>query len=1477
MNKLQKFWHMLVIAALLASIPVGTALADSTAQLLSFSQDWSNAGLITTNDDWSGVPGIVGYRGDALTAATGTDPQTLLSDDSPGVVDVNANQTNPISFTTGGVTEFALANPVIALSGSGTADAPYILVNINTTGKEDISVSYNVRDIEASADDAIQQVALHYRVGSSGTFTNVAAGYVADATEVTTDTKVTAVSVTLPAAADDKPLVQLRIMTTNAAGNDEWVGIDNVSITGTDIVILPSLSIEDEIVTETNGGTTTASFTVTLSEPAPAGGVTFDIATADNTATTADNDYVTQSLTGQTITEGNSTYTFDVTVNGDTNIESDETFNVTISSPSSNATISDATAVGTITNDDFPTYGLSINDVTVDETNSGTTNASFTVTLSDVAPSDVTFDITTSDGTATTADSDYALNSISGATILAGDTTYEFVVTVNGDTNIEPDETFDVVISNPTVASITDDTGLGTIANDDLGLSINDVTVTEGNSGTTTASFTVTLTEASASDVTFNIATADNTATIADSDYVSKSVTPATITAGNTTYAFDVTINGDVNVESNETFHVNLADALGANITDAQGLGTITNDDAAATPICEIQGSGASTPLSGVHTIQGIVVGDFEGGSSPQIRGFYVQQVDCDADPTTSDGIFVYNGSANSVALGDLVRVTGTVSEYPILPAKGQTQVSASVITVLGSGNNVTPTEISLPFDSEAEKEQYEGMLVRFTQSLTVTEHYQLGRFGQVTLSGNGKLWQPTGVALPGAPAAAVQAANNLNKIILDDSNMSQNPDPILFGRGGQPLSASNTLRGGDTVSNLTGVFIENWGGYSASPTAYRILPINAMGGVIPNFVAANVRPATPPVVGGTLKVVGMNLLNYFNTFTNCTNGLGDVTPSTSDCRGANNTTEFDRQWTKTVAAMVAMNADIYGIVEIENDGYASTSAIYDLVTKLNAATAPDTFAFVDVDALTGKIDALGTDSIKVGLIYKPARVNLVGTTAVLDTVAFVNGGDADPRNRVSLLQAFQETASGETFLVNVNHLKSKGSACDDPDTGDGQGNCAIVRTNAALELTNWIATDDPTGTGDTDVVILGDLNSYAKEDPIVALENAGYINLGNHFNGITNYSYVFDGQWGYLDYAMASASLLAQVTDVEEWHINADEPSVLDYNTEFKTANLQTTLYAADQYRISDHDPVMVGLSLDGTAPTVTSITRVGISPTATGSVDFAVNFSENVTNLDILDFDLTVTGTLANVEVTAVSGSADTYTVTVSTGTGSGTLRLDVADTSDIEDLLGNPLGGLPYLNGQAYSIRTQIFADVPVTYWAWSWIERLYNNGITSGCGISPLIYCPENSVTRAQMAVFLLRSINGSGYTPPAATGTVFTDVPTSHPYAAWIEQLADDGITGGCGLGIYCPDQPVTRAQMAVFLLKAKHGSGYLPPAVGADTGFTDVSTSNWAAAWIKQLAAEGITSGCGAGNYCPEQSVTRAQMAIFLIKTFDLP
>jgi len=179
---------------------------------------------------------------------------------------------------------------------------------------------------------------------------------------------------------------------------------------------------------------------------------------------------------------------------------------------------------------------------------------------------------------------------------------------------------------------------------------------------------------------------------------------------------------------------------------------------------------------------------------------------------------------------------------------------------------------------------------------------------------------------------------------------------------------------------------------------------------------------------------------------------------------------------------------------------------------------------------------------------------------------------------------------------------------------------------------------------------------------------------------------------------------------------------------------------------------------------------------------------------------------------------------------------------------------------------------FNDVPPNYWAFSFIETLAASGITAGCGNNN--YCPLSPVTRAQMAVFLERGMRGSNFNPPAATGNVFLDVGASDFAASFIEQFFLDGITSGCGGNNYCPGANVTRAQMAVFLLRAKHGASYSPPAA---TGvFNDVPLSHWAVHWIEQLAAEGITAGCDNNNYCPEAVVTRDQMAVFLVRTFAL-
>jgi uncharacterized protein (TIGR03437 family) len=361
----------------------------------------------------------------------------------------------------------------------------------------------------------------------------------------------------------------------------------------------PNLTINDVTVTEGNSGTMTATFIVSLSAPAPSTDVKFDIATQDNSATTENGDYVAKTLANQIIPAGQQRYSFTVLVNGDATVETDESFLVNVTNVTG-ATLTDGQGVGTIQNDDLP--GLSLNDVSLTEGNSGTKVFSFTVSLSAPAPAGgTTFDIATQDDTATVADNDYIARTLTGQTIPAGSSTYTFDVTVNGDLAIEANETFFVNATNVSGATVSDAQGLGTIQNDDSPLlTINDVSQSETNSGTTTFTFTVTSSRpAPAGGITFDIATADGTAQddtppSEDNDYVARSLTAQTITAGNTTYSFDVTVNGDTLVEPNETFVVNITNASNATVSDSQGQGTIQNDDTPLLVISQVYGGGGN-------------------------------------------------------------------------------------------------------------------------------------------------------------------------------------------------------------------------------------------------------------------------------------------------------------------------------------------------------------------------------------------------------------------------------------------------------------------------------------------------------------------------------------------------------------------------------------------------------------------------------------------------------------------------------------------------------------------------------------------------------------------------------------------------------------------------------------------------------------------------------------------------------------------
>lgn len=647
----------------------------------------------------------------------------------------------------------------------------------------------------------------------------------------------------------------------------------------------------------------------------------------------------------------------------------------------------------------------------------------------------------------------------------------------------------------------------------------------------------------------------DRIGELGNADYFGSNVTlvrKASITQGDRQYdaPFDPSVQWDSYPQ--DTFAY-----LGDGDPNSGGEPTLAQCGDAVTAISAIQGNGSESPLLGQKVaIEAIVVAQLQ--SSNQMSGFFVQEedVDADADPSTSEGLFIY-ADTPAVSLGDQVVVNGQVDEY-----YGLTQLNQMTGIAICATNQPLPSaaSISLPLTDRAELEAVEGMGIVVNQMLTVNEVYQLGRYGEFII-GNGRRYIPTEVAAPGAAAMAVLAANKLNALIVDDGIARQNPDPVIFPAPG--LSAYNSLRSGDTLTSLSGVMNYSFGAYKVIPTTP------------PLFQGTNPRTLEPMAThGADLRLASFNVLNYFNG-----DGAGGGFPTE---RGAETPLELERQQAKLVAALAALDADIIAVMEIENDGYGSDSAIAQLTDALNATQA----AGNDYDYEVPDASQIGSDAIAVGLLYRLERVSPINPARILDSSnsPLDDAGEplfSDDLNRPALAQSFEHTSTGDRFTLVVNHFKSKGSSnCADYDdcaSSDGQGAYNIARTRAAQALATWLA-GNPSGVDDSDVLILGDLNAYSLEDPVQTLVSAGYSSL----KSAGDYSYVYDGASGNLDHALASSSLAAKVVNTQDWHINTDEPLVLDYNTNYKSPNQVDSLYAPTPYRSSDHDPVVIDLAMN-------------------------------------------------------------------------------------------------------------------------------------------------------------------------------------------------------------------------------------------------------------------------------------------------------
>ncbi|WP_109465620.1 ExeM/NucH family extracellular endonuclease [Albibacillus kandeliae] len=656
--------------------------------------------------------------------------------------------------------------------------------------------------------------------------------------------------------------------------------------------------------------------------------------------------------------------------------------------------------------------------------------------------------------------------------------------------------------------------------------------------------------------------------------------------------------------------------------------GEDTGEPADITLISAIQGTEGEAAMAGESvTVSAIVTHITD-------TGFYLQEeeADYDADARTSEGIFVY-GNTSGLAVGDLVAVSGIVSDY-----YGMTQLSSvSNIDVLDTGVALPAlSTLTLSTDTPIDYEAYEGMLVEIasaTDPLTVIENYNLDRYGEIVIA-TGTQTQPTQLYDAQTQAdeiAALTEANTNTRILLDDGSSAENPDAFVFIPDNNPDDDNGYLDSGDTFTdagttlrlgaelNDTVKGVLNYGFDDWRVTVTETLSID-------ESTNSGAREASPEDVGGSLQVASYNVLNFFTTIDQGSAGTGP--DGTLDPRGADTVEEFERQAAKIVDGILGTGAEVLALQEIENNGSGDGSAVDTLADMVTAAVT-DGSVFASVDP-TGTGGFVGTDAITTGIIYDTTAVTLLHseyityeessadtTYALAESIATAIGatdllddlGDYQ-RNRPSVAATFEDNDTGAVFTVVSSHFKSKGDSglqaiadaaqdyldgggtditqsdldafLSDPnfDQGDGQGFWNGVRSDAAMELAEWIGTEY-NGGGVTNVIMLGDLNSYAEEDPVQYLDDtAGFTDLIDTYIGQdTAYSYVFDGQQGTLDQGMADDTLAGYVTGATEWHINADEPDLIGYDNSYTNSDF----YNDGVYASSDHDPLIVGLDFNG------------------------------------------------------------------------------------------------------------------------------------------------------------------------------------------------------------------------------------------------------------------------------------------------------
>lgn len=573
--------------------------------------------------------------------------------------------------------------------------------------------------------------------------------------------------------------------------------------------------------------------------------------------------------------------------------------------------------------------------------------------------------------------------------------------------------------------------------------------------------------------------------------------------------------------------------------------------------ISSVQGNGARSPRVGeLVTVEAVVIADYTVG----LGGIFVQeeQEDRDGDLLSSEGLFIQiDGARPKIDIGDVVRVHGRVAELGDDRSSLTALVELAGFKVCGKVDELPQATLIEEAPLVAEDwESYEAMRIEIEQPVTVIGNYRLLGHSELLVSLNGRQWSPTERFPPGAEARALDQDNARARLLLDDGKGANEPGERVTYLTNQP-SSDAPYRVGTLLSGVSGVLDQRGGSYRLHLSG-------------PVTVLQAARPERVPTVPGDLKLATFNLENYFNG-----DGRGGGFPTP---RGASDAEELNRQRAKLMSALKALDADIYAVVEVENDGYGRESAIADLTTRLNQARGRRG----EYDYVRGPEAGLGEDAISVGLLYRSAKLSLVGDAATLTR------GPFRTHSRAPLAQTFELKRNKGRLTVVVNHFKSKGGCQDasdgNRDQGDGQACWNAARVASARALADWLVRD-PTGSGDSNVLLMGDLNAHTFEDPLRLLREYAYISL-TAADRDSHYTYVFGGQMGSLDHALASPSLAEQVRGVAIWHINADEMPEFGYQRRGKTRAQEARMVRSDPFRSSDHDPILVGIDLQPPPP---------------------------------------------------------------------------------------------------------------------------------------------------------------------------------------------------------------------------------------------------------------------------------------------------